>query len=481
MKTHYRLWTLNATTQLLERKHRKLKRIYGPRGSWGRRKGCNAGPESTTTNLMYEKVHEETGRKDYDEYFVPIIIKAMGRYILNDDEKIRQLWAPYGRDPQKILETYWTEGLQNGAHEIDVITRMNTKDFKGYYELLKEESEAFAQKHPGHQLKHVLIGYSQGGLVALFLAWLDEALLKEDIIDSVITLQAPVLGSPLANPANRNAVSRGLGELIFRLLGFYHNDPEIKKLYQEALDQLQPEEDGLSRVTLALDKLGLALKADLDNDRARGLRMENNLLNFRKWLSGVKGEVEYAFSDLNCTNLLLESSVLNLINNHPFTRIKMANITGSSSSMSDILDTNMNSTPVKIGLFFLSPLFALARTFGFRLIRHLHLFGKTLEENLSRVEKYYSTNILCDPSYPQIPEVYAAQKRQENRQEEGRGLGDLIIPAEYQSMVHIPRSGPILEWENPKASHYTGFRRTTQGGRDNIKMIYRFLKKLHRS
>ncbi|WP_028974815.1 hypothetical protein [Spirochaeta cellobiosiphila] len=480
MSLYYRLWTLNASTVLLENQKKKFQKIYGSYGSWGQRSHVNVGPPSNTNALMYEELHEATGRKDYDEYFVPIVVKCLGRYLLWDNHIIKKLKEPYGENAQAILDQYWITGLDNKAHEKDSLTRMNTKDNKGYYEILLEDSIQFEKNHPGDELRHVLIGYSQGGLVALFLAWIDENLFDKQIIESICVFQTPVLGSPLANPDNKLTVSQGFSDILFSILGLYHTDPGLMMMYDEALEYIRPKDGSVDSMIRTLDMLGIALKADLDNDDNNGLRMENHLLNFRKWISGLKGEIEYAFSDLNSSNLLDPYSVLSLVNHHKFEKVKIASITGASSSLSDIVETSMKSKKLKLSLLIISPVLSLGHMLGIHLMRYINVFGKTLEANMQRAEFFYSTKVLRDCPHEDNELILRAERERKNRMNQGRGIGDLIIPVSYQSTKHIQRSHPTLEWENPWASHYTGFRPNTLAGKANIKTIYRFLKRMHR-
>jgi hypothetical protein len=111
-------------------------------------------------------------------------------------------------------KSYWT--LAGTAGMFTAPSGAGRPDgYRGLYELIVEAAD---KTGPG-----VLIGYSQGGLVARFLAYMDELLMPptKRCIAGVITVQTPNHGSPLANghPANVQSVD-GLFSILTSVAGY---------------------------------------------------------------------------------------------------------------------------------------------------------------------------------------------------------------------------------------------------------------------
>lgn len=266
------VWTLNRATQLLatRRREEKIRRIFSPRHTldFGRRAGpvgsrynwfeesaeqavadasaLHAASASTSVHdvptrgqfrnrvvdsFAHRLMHESPG---LDEYFVPIPIKTLGdprRFLsssppggLHVDVEGRRILQeilgspknPYFDPAQDAwLGEYWQTGQRTHLAAYPRV-RMNTAPAErcGYYELLAEYSAAH------DDCGHILVGYSRGGLVARYLAYLDHHVFKRKIIRGVISVGSPNFGSPLANEYNDYSVVNGVLQMVLAFVGF---------------------------------------------------------------------------------------------------------------------------------------------------------------------------------------------------------------------------------------------------------------------
>jgi len=160
--------------------------------------------------LMYEQ-------DDFNEYFVPVEVKCIGdlykpsdlptgsgRDILEGIVQGHRHFPSPGVAPD--LTRFWTAGVGPIGH-----IQMRTRSVVGYYRILDEMAQQTGRPN-------VLIGYSQGGLVARYLAFLDEYVFQRKTIAGIITVHAPNYGSALANPANSETVIDGLTSVFAEVL-----------------------------------------------------------------------------------------------------------------------------------------------------------------------------------------------------------------------------------------------------------------------
>jgi hypothetical protein len=205
----YRLWTLNAVTKHFQNdtqwnfkdaNQKTLTMNAAQRDPLVNRPSAELGAPTARTQLMHE------GTK-VDEYWLPLPIKCFG-----DPAVFRAKWLDTS-DAAKVtlfdgimneykaqfdqLASYWT----GPAH--DRRTKMGTTPSLGLYDILQNYSKA-------DDIKNILVGYSEGGVVARFLSFIDEHLSKRPIIKGCITVHSPNAGAVFATPRNADRVVAGL-------------------------------------------------------------------------------------------------------------------------------------------------------------------------------------------------------------------------------------------------------------------------------
>ncbi|MEQ9362683.1 MAG: hypothetical protein RIF32_00485, partial [Leptospirales bacterium] len=188
------IWTLNDAAMLLDGAEDEIVKMFrkrgiecrfGDRGAYHNdahlqaQAGLARRAENETHNLMFEQDIR------FDEYFVPIPIKCVGELFEREDEfpalkPIRALYSPGPGGDRPDYRAYWDPGVAQARFPDTRFTRMLTKPCQGYYDIIDQEAA------PDEQT--ILIGYSQGGLVARYLAFLDEHVFQKNRIHSVVTL-----------------------------------------------------------------------------------------------------------------------------------------------------------------------------------------------------------------------------------------------------------------------------------------------------
>jgi hypothetical protein len=305
-----------------------------------------------------------------DEYFVPILVKCLGdphRFLtrfggqMNEQGKrlLRDLltWFPQFYGPEARWRKYW---VADGAQRMFTATDGPTPH-AGFYEIV-------ASQPRGN--KAVLVGYSQDGLVARFLAFLDAALMKPDAraIAGFITVQAPNAGSPLANPANEPTVARGLLAVLAGALSYPVSPGDTYRELGEALGKLAtgrlevrpPRDEERIEPELArrghadrprfLDVAALgalidAAMADADAKRtsdAQGTLRFDMLSTTRKWLTGLSpgGAETTAFGDLSPSALDNRHTVLGLLAEHTPSVLHGA-VVGTDNGLADLVAASL--------------------------------------------------------------------------------------------------------------------------------------------
>jgi len=301
--------------------------------------------------------HERDG---FNEYFVPIPVKCLGepesfladfRGQMKDDGPafVDQLCRAYPEhfEPRNAprYRVYWTSG--DGLPRSGIA--MFTRPWLGFYQLISRDLR------PGEQA--VLVGYSQGGLVARFLAFLDERLMRpaERKVAGVITVQSPNAGSPLANSRNADQAALGLFGVLSGVAGFPIPPCGTSETLGQTENQLAvgslQTSDGkrhfdiaafccLTEAALADSKAKLAkLQKPSAGERKAALDKVNLLATARRWLSGLEplpGCVT-AFADINAATLDLPGTVLNLLMTHPFQATYHGAVIGTDNQLSDLV------------------------------------------------------------------------------------------------------------------------------------------------
>jgi pimeloyl-ACP methyl ester carboxylesterase len=459
-KRPLRLWTLNATENLLKPAEAAILGIFngpfGPRRAvWADRTAYDApsaavDPEKKTgpsTNLMPDV-----------EYFVPIAAKCIGQ--LFDDPAAGPALAAIRDYYERTIwrgsyQDYWREWRHRGRSGP---TRMLTPDHLGYYEILRESAK---------DADNILIGYSQGGLVARYLAWLDE-FLGGSAVSGIVTVAAPNLGSPLANPLNRDAVIDGLVRALCDLASM--SDPA----YQPIVDRLVAAVD-FETVHELLLMAEDAVKADPKlTARTRGFARQF-LRTARKWLSGLEPRTDgyraTAFTDLNLFTLDDPWSILGSVNRRPLRRVLHAAVVNADPAAIDMVKAAFPP--------WLDPLVA-------KLLGAIKWLDRPISpDNLDALSRRYRAEVMAEnrpQGVPLSPDIQAAL----DELDEGRSQDpilearahDFIIPSAYQVLVpnQSSKASFLGCWVNPQSNHLSGSLAETAGGKRNIELIKQALR-----
>ncbi len=316
----------------------------------------------------------------FDEYFVPIPVKCLGdpaalsaevdalrrrlakpRFGAIDQIALGRLLTSYSEyftsGRPHSFERYWDRGFTGaptaGASANGTLreVRMHSRAYLGYYGMLVRWNA-----RPGHERdRHLLLGYSQGGLVGRFVAYLDEHVFGLGLVHGVVTVQSPNYGSPVArsqNAAQLEHVLRArlpaLHKVAWLARPLIPADlaPLAAWLFAEA--KQEHAQQGSSRVTI--DVLDTKLAETIVHIRRRiatgqapspaaSLETVAMLVSARKWISGLctkRGGLRFAFADLNPERICKAGAVervLRLINDPGHRAVPHAAITGCNPSV----------------------------------------------------------------------------------------------------------------------------------------------------
>ncbi|MEQ9103101.1 MAG: hypothetical protein RIE53_00240 [Rhodothermales bacterium] len=399
------------------------------------------------------------------EYFVPIPLKCIGRHYKNDDgpdeganELLRGITSSYPEcfGSEDTFSSWWRQ--DNGKESVAVETNryMTTPEGVGYYELISQYDN------------NILIGYSQGGLVARYLAFLDRYVFKLNKIRGVVTIGCPNYGSPFANPRNRDRITDALIEFVLSMISVYGKN--FESTYSDFFSKLSFED--LNRV---LESMYMDAKATHHG-------MEELLATALKWLSGLNEDPSSAFHDLSTENLMphREYSTLALVNNPAYSMsahgVKLASIIGANNSFQEILGSLMS---------------ALARGIILPKVAGVDLFGSSLKNNMKKASEVYSERALADDEFDDAPEGCIA-KELHRWIREGRTitnphdstdsmepyLHDFIIPAAYQCLPEHEVDVIVGQYLNEEASHNSGKDPRQPAGQANYTELIDLLEKL---
>ncbi|MFN3659998.1 MAG: hypothetical protein ACK4TN_02035 [Brevinematales bacterium] len=415
----YHIWLLNATESLVGLPHiqKKIERVLDAPVIWETRQR----EKSLTLNLMPD-----------EEYFVPIAIKCLGnmwekpqemtpegRYILT---QMKKLYFEQWKLP--AWKSFWDQS--SGFHS------MKTPEGVGYYDILRSRHK--------EKDKHILIGYSQGGVVARFLAFIDEYLFGNHLIDSVITISAPLKGSPLANPLHREEVTNAMINILLALFSFY-KQYKAKQGFIRTLNYLEKNidfEDIYQLLSYWTDDC-LSLHPVSPYYSTIGRYLET----FRKWLSGLRGIKESAFWELAPQRMMSPFSVLSLIQK-PI-KAKHASIITCNHQIENIARDYLTLTQGRWIRWIWH--------IGKKWILSRKIAGQTLENNLLHIQNLYDKEIMS--------------------LEEGESH-DFMVPATRQYIENTP---PLGLFFTSKASHLSGKDPFSPGGKEIIRAILVALKR----
>jgi len=353
----YTLWCLNRVAGW---DRDRLARALGVRGLWrskhdirlGSRGRFDRNPGWEATRGTGVLMHEEHA---CDEYFVPIAVKCIG----DPDGFLTRLGDRMSADGRRMFEalridfaryfafadtlggeqpwrSYWEPfPMSNPLWKVGMFTRTDgPAPYAGLYELVASEARELKRQA-------ILVGYSQGGLVARFLAWMDEQLMEPDqrAIAGVVLVQTPNHGSPLADPNNADNVSAGLLGILTGLGGFPivgDADPNTRDALEALVGGRAPAGSpvwhfGVGAVCQILDA-AIADTPASEPDRCDILRTA------RKWLTGLLEEKVFtAFDDLDPAGLDDPRSILGRLEATPLARTFHGAIVGGDTSLDDLV------------------------------------------------------------------------------------------------------------------------------------------------
>jgi pimeloyl-ACP methyl ester carboxylesterase len=411
--------------------------------------------------------------EDADEYFVPIPVKCIGDPGLFDPPPsnpaaLQETLAFYGSTYfNQTGPFHWSRYWHSlNARKSDQRRRGFFRDVRmvgrlgeGYYRSLQK----FSRRYPGY--RHVLVGYSQGGLVARYLAYLDERVFGNALIDGVVTLNSPNYGSPLARPANADNVAQalalvmaGAGQLDAAMF------PEVATQLRALA--LSPQEVDIAWMITLLDA---ALERFRATPPLKGNRpgLYNFLATARKWLSGLESDKdnrvfeheESSFFDLDIGLLSKAGSVLNAVNAFPLKKVKHAAIVGTDSLLDTFVGSGIQSYVnaqswlwrVAFSWFFKPRLAAALRgllTFSGSAytdaMKEQALDESTDPAIVARTVDFTSGVTETDPRYNiQTDDGFKANAH------------DFVIPSAYQ-LIESHSDACLGNWVNPNASHLSG-------------------------
>lgn len=451
------VWTLNRATDLLHEQMDDIARIFKKDADIECKPGVRKESEPNY-HLMYEG-------DDYNEYFVPIALKCIGNKFMRPDdlddegrELLNGIIQQFHYFHSNNHEDFWRFWNHEKDMKLDPVisgpygkVRMMTENGMGYYEILEQFPN------------NILIAYSQGGLVARFLAFLDEYVFKKNVITAIITIASPNYGSPLANPSNENSIVTGFQEIFFSMLSLYSN--EFPRLYNYTTPDFSEVYRGIIE----------AYHDAKDQDH----EIQELLKTAIKWLSGIKNNPNSAFDDLDIANFRYKHSVLNLIEKYPLKRIHYGAVLTVNNNLNDLI----YSTLSWIGDIIFS---LINRYFGKRM-----LWNHSLTENFQKASQIYNETVMKENlqggNVAQIESEIANRFQTEyvipkckNRKIKVSKIKkyahDFIIPSAYQV---LPDGDKLLgHYINEFANHNSGKSVASKPGKKNLKYIKNLLKEL---
>jgi hypothetical protein len=299
----------------------------------------NEGEDGAPGELMHEGAAVPAGHIPiYDEYFMPVPLKCVGA--LGSDfwkgiaspeglDRLAELGAHLaGRFPPGNEFSRDDANRTIGPHFGDV--RMNLIDKSvGYYQLLRRASDETGALN-------LLVGYSQGGTVARYLAFLDEHIARSRCIHSIVTVQAPNRGSPVASSQKRDSVSRAFIGILLSLAQWLPADYQGSEVWK-FLGAAQKPGSLVDFIAALLDALLESFPAS--DPKCAGW------LTARKWLSGLSGIEDLAFWDLDPKRIAEPGAVLQAIAAYPLTAIQHGAVVGTDNDLVDLIGSALHGAP----------------------------------------------------------------------------------------------------------------------------------------
>ena len=354
----YTLWCLNRVARWNQHKLIGALAAGGHAVRPGRRAQFDRAPLGEGVTRDGVLMHEELA---CDEYFVPLVVKCVGdpdRFLdrfggaMTADGRARfealradfPQFYPRAERPAHLRDwrEYWkTFPINSAFWHVGMFTRTDGPHaYAGLYEILAREARDNGERA-------VLIGYSQGGLVARLLAWMDEQLMApaQRAVAAVITIQSPNHGSPLADGANVENAGTGLLGAVTGLLGYPLIAPEdphtraaVEALVAGELRVLAPEADAQRPYHFGVGAVCALLDAMIrDTPRSRAEKADV-LRTCRKWLTGLSpAKMFTAFADLDPRGLDDPRTVLGRLTAAPLEQVFHGAIVGGNPSAEDLI------------------------------------------------------------------------------------------------------------------------------------------------
>jgi pimeloyl-ACP methyl ester carboxylesterase len=489
------LWLLNRVTQWDREAMGDALReaARGPHQvTFGHRAGCQEGV------LMNET-------PDADEYFIPIPVKCLGDPRLLEVpgpgwralDAILRCYAEYyqtsgGPVPPHPWSKYWELEKQQARRRakrkrVFGDLRMVSPHGEGYYRALQR----YTAEHPG--TRHVLVGYSQGGLVARYLAHLDEQLFGDaGIVHGVVTVEASNFGSPLARTSNADPIAQALALVA---VGFAQIDEmSFPRVAAQLRDLSRNDGVGMGWLLRLLDGALTALN-DAPTLKKKNQKLFSFLETARKWLSGLDGSTddpvfehqESAFFDLDLAMLGQPGRVLHAVNTFPLRRIWHGAIVGTDDRLDSFVDA------VALAYVEKEPYAWILRRlvrwleghFHAELLQALQIPGEAYRQAMT--EHGFGDGVPAEP----IPAAIA-----ERLQDFANGVGpedtryafqtsvqiqkrahDFVIPSVYQ-LIEKKSDTFLGNWVNPDASHLSGADVQQPAGQTSQQYLLKVLRRM---
>jgi hypothetical protein len=423
----------------------------------------NDGEDGAPGELMHEGANLGGAITAYDEYFMPIPLKCAGTLgtpfwidVASPDglNRLAELGQNLAnRFPPGNEFNPSDAKAKIGPHFGEV--RMNLVDRSiGYYELLQRASEASGAQN-------VLIGYSQGGTVARYLAFLDEHVAQPEkrCIHSVITVQSPNRGSPVASKQKEVDVSRAFLAILLSLPKWLPDAFRNTSLWSFLGDA----EKRNSLISFVNGLLDAELAAWPVSDKNKRLR--TTWLSARKWLSGLSGLEDLAFWDLDPARVSEVGSVLHGIATYPLKTIQHGAIIGTDNRLHDLVGAFLHDSPWYVHLV---AWFASSR----------------IDALVGDAEDIYKSDTM---SFPAGTPGTVASEYEKGIARGTYGLTadlpikahDFVIPAASQLLIPTDSPAHLGNLVNPDASHLTGAMEWDAGdGKNDEELALELLRRL---
>ena len=433
---------MNAAENLLLENDPELDKIFG-KGNWefGSRFPFEA-PGDKGKRIRHNLMPDA-------EYFVPLAVKICGNYFGSSVPEMIQARTLYENAGMKDYSLFWKEsGGPSG------MAKMITAPDKGYYEILEATGD-----------RHVLVGYSQGGLAALYLAWLDRKVFKNNIIHGIITVSSPNFGSPLANDRNKPIATDSFLRILMNF--FSLDETFFTKLFEYFKSGFQL--DGVIRVFDGL--LDGAERMPATEKTKESFRAFIDSL--KKWAGGIMDDENNAFADLDIRQILTPGSVLNTaVCNLPDDILRGAVMSGDGNFhaiVHSFLKDNLS--------FFIRPFVNL-------FIDNLKILDKPMPANMDRISAIFRDELMTENltdaelTNPVIRKMRDGFLNGDPEWKIPAASHDFVIPSIYETLPGPVNSTHLGCYLNPKASHNSGKSLHFAGGWENRRLILKMMSKM---